>query len=60
MAKPKEAYKETFKKGVFVGNNEILKILKDNKDGMSIELNNRGTMTDGSEFMTVKINLKKD
>ncbi len=57
--KVKEKYKEGFKKGVTVGNDEIIKILTENKDKLSIELKDRGLMEDETEFMTIRINISK-
>ena len=59
MGKPKVKSKDTFKKGTVVGVDEVLTIINENRETVTMELKDIGMLTDNSEFMTVTINIKK-
>jgi len=50
--KPNEVFKQTFKKGIVV---EKIDVMADVKKSKKIEIINQGKMSDGDEFVTVKI-----
>jgi len=59
MAKVKEIYKETFKKGTDINTGEVLNLIEQNFLTMKTEIVNRGKQSDDSEFITVKLIIEK-
>jgi hypothetical protein len=63
MAEKKEKvsviYAEKFKKGAMVPVGEVQDVLTKCKNRTEIELRERGNMSDGSEYMVIKVLIKK-
>lgn len=58
MAKGKkvhEVYAEKFKKGVRITLDSVEDLIKENKDKITVEIIERGSMSDDSEFLKIKI-----
>jgi len=54
MGKRKETYKETYTKGHKISTKEIIDTISEHQDKTITELINKGTLDDGSEFITLK------